>query len=357
MSGTKREARDLAPTSRQVHAAESITGWYLKLHYCSPSDQGVAQTFCDPARVGSFAVDLESIVRRDGGALFRLLVAVSMFQRRQDNQITRVLRSISPVDAEELTSAARLLHLSDASPCPHIKSTEALRFSCDLAKHPRTKLGICKANPKVECHMKRHTVLLRRYGHFGKVPTSAALVIREAGALDVAGLMERAVEAARGPEARARAIVDALSKAWRVSEKISSMFLSIVWNPDLTPGVTARRDVDWRHFVVIDSNVDAFLSAVEYEGAGTYEARRHFLRLLSKRVDLKVFRRGLRRDNPRLVQQALYLFMSATNRRAIAGDCMHLGPQACATCPRPLSRLCPVRASSSDSKKRLPVIA
>ena len=29
-------------------------------------------------------------------------------------------------------------------------------------------LGACSANPDTACHLKRHTVLLKRYGHFGK---------------------------------------------------------------------------------------------------------------------------------------------------------------------------------------------
>lgn len=348
---------DCAPTARQVGSTEAAVRWYLATHYGTPDDRGVTQTFCDPRYVGSFAVEARAIAERDGAHLFRLLVAVTMFQRRQDEQITRILRGMTPEDAAEVSSLPALLALADECPCEHAKSLDGLLTRCDLTKTPQTKRGTCRANPRVSCHMKRHTVLLRRYGHFGKVPSSIALTVRESGAPDLSALLTGAARDATGPEAKARAMVDALSRAWRVSEKIASMFLSMVWNPDVTPGVVARRDLDWRHFIAIDSNTDAFLATIGYRGSGTYDARRRFLRALSERIDLKRMRSGLRRDNPRLVQQAMYLFMSVTNRRAIAGDCMHLGPQACATCPRPLSRLCPVRASSSDSKKRLPVIA
>lgn len=132
------------------------------------------------------------------------------------------------------------------------------------------------------------------------------------------------------------------------------MFLSIVSNPDLTPGVRPWRDVDWRHFVVIDSNVDLYLGALGYRGGKSYAARRAFVRSLSSRIDLTELRPGMRRDNPRLVQQAMYLFMSAANRRAIPGDCMHLGAEACRRCDRALSRICPVRATTK--RRHLPVV-
>lgn len=344
-----------APTRRQVETARAAVRWYLTTHYGSPDDQGTARVFCNPERVGAFAVDRDALVAHEGGALFRLLIAIAMFQRRQDNQITRILRSMTATDALELSSIGHLLALVDAGRCDHLRSIEVLHTRCDLTKHARTKRGICRANPRVECHLKRHTVLMRRYGHFGKVPTSAALVIREAGASDLAAMLAAVRGQVGSREARARALVDALARTWRISEKIAAMFLSTICNPDLTPGVPEWREVDWRHFVVIDSNVDLFLAALTYRGPRPYDARRAFLRALSKRIDLSGMRRGLRRDNPRIVQQAMYLFMSASNRRAMPGDCMHLGAAACRACPRALARICPVR--STDAKRRLPVVS
>jgi hypothetical protein len=339
-----------------VHLTEAVVRWYLSTHYGTPDDRGVTQTFCDPRRVGAFAVETRAIAERDGAQLFRLLVAVAMFQRRQDEQITRILRGMSTEDAAEVSSLPALLALADECACEHARSVDGLLASCDLTKTPRTKRGTCRVNPRVDCHLKRHTVLLRRYGHFGKVPSSIALTVRERGAPNLAALLDMAAAGANSPEARARAMVSALSRAWRVNEKIASMFLSMVWNPDVTPGVSARRDLDWRHFVVIDSNTDAFLAAIGYRGLGTYEARRSFLRALSKRIDLPRMRPGLRRDNPRIVQQAMYLFMSVTNRRAIPGDCMHAGASACAACPVTLSCMCPARRPVGDDRRRLSVI-
>lgn len=120
------------------------------------------------------------------------------------------------------------------------------------------------------------------------------------------------------------------------------MFLSMVTNPDLSRGLAPwTRGLDWTYYVVVDSNVDLFLTSIGYRGGGSYDARRDFIRELSRGIDLTEFDETLRPYNPRLVQQAMYLFMSTANRRAAANDCMHLAPTACATCPRALRSRCP----------------
>ncbi len=334
-----------SPTAAQVRAATQVVRWYLARHFRRPSDPGVAEMFCDKERVGAFAVDRRALRSGDGRALFRLLVTTAMFQRRQDVQILRILRGISRRDAGELGDATRLLRLVDESPCAYTHSTDLLHASCDLAKDPVTRVGCCAANPTVACHLKRHTVLLKRYGHFGKVPTSIALTIRESGAEDLTALRRAVLRRVRDPLGRATALEAELSRAWRVNQKIASMFLSAVANPDLSRGLSPwARGVDWTYFVVIDSNVDLFLASIGYRGGHSYDARREFVRALARSIDLRRLDRRLHRFNPRLVQQAIYLFMSAANRRAAPADCMHLG-SACASCPTALARRCPVRAA------------
>jgi len=308
--------------------------------------------FCDATRVGAFAVDRDALRAGDGRALFRLLVTTAMFQRRQDVQILRILRGIGDADAAELTDSNRLLRLIDEGKCAHLRSTVALHSTCDLGKDPVTRAGCCTVNPDVACHLKRHTVLLKRYGHFGKVPTSLALILREARTSDLGALRRAVLRRKRDPMARARALEAAISCAWRVNQKIASMFLSAVTNPDLSPGTAPwRRGVDWTYFVVVDSNVDLFFASVGYRGGSSYDARREFVRALARRIDLRRFDRRLHRFNPRLVQQALYLFMSGANRRAAPYDCMHLGEAACAQCPTTLSRRCPVRQRRGPARR------
>lgn len=318
--------------------------WYLDQHFRRPSDPGVVEMFCDPSRVASFAVDRRALRAGDGGALFRLLVATAMFQRRQDVQILRILQGMGAADAAEISDADRLLALVDRSDCAHMRTTRILAEVCDLDKDPRTREGCCSANPGVACHLKRHTVLLKRYGHFGKVPTSIALMVRESGAKDLPELRRLVMKRERDPLARAQVLERELSRAWRVNQKIASMFLSMITNPDLSRGLAPwSRGIDWTYYVVIDSNVDLFLASIGYKGNGTYDARRDFVRELARGIDLTEFDGALQPYNPRLVQQAMYLFMSTANRRAAEADCMHLSPTPCATCPSVVRRRCPAR--------------
>lgn len=308
--------------------------WYLQLHFRRPSDPGVVEMFCDPARVGAFAVDRRALRVGDGRALFRLLVTTAMFQRRQDVQILRILQGMGESDASELSDAEQLLALVDDGECTHMRTTVTLAEVCDLDKDPRTRKGCCEANPGVACHLKRHTVLLKRYGHFGKVPTSIALMVRESGAKDLAELRRLVMKRERDPLARAQILEKELSIAWRVNQKIASMFLSMITNPDLSRGMAPwARGIDWTYYVVVDSNVDLFLGSIGYKGSGTYDARRDFIREVARDIDLTEFDSSLQPYNPRLVQQAMYLFMSTANRRASRSDCMHLVPSVCATCP------------------------
>jgi hypothetical protein len=259
-------------------------------------------------------------------------------------QILRILRGIDRRDADEIADADRLLQLADRCECAHIRSTTALAEQCDLSKDPRTREGTCAANPDVTCHLKRHTVLLKRYGHFGKVPTSIALMVREAGGADLAGLRLAVLDRIADPLDRARTLEAELSRAWRVNQKIASMFLSAVSNPDLSRGLSPwSQGIDWTYFVVVDSNVDRFLASVRYRGGSSYDSRREFVRILARTIDLAKLDASLHAFNPRLVQQAMYLFMSAANRRVAATDCMHAGLSACAKCPTALSARCPVR--------------
>jgi hypothetical protein len=342
------------PNRGQYRLARLVTRWYLDRYYGTDDDVGTAAMFCDAARVGAFAVERAALARGDGAALFRVLVATTMFQRRQDAQILRVLRGISREDAAELTDLDRLLALSDESPCPHLRDNAALIGACDLGKDPETKRGRCDQRPELRCHLKRHTVVLKRYGHFGKVPTSAALALRDRGARDLAALRDAVLLEHASPGDRAEALIRELSRSWRVSVKIASMFLSAISNPDLSPGLAPWSDgIDWTRYVVVDSNVDLFLKQTGYRGPWTYEARRALVQRIASRVDLTALRPGLHRYNPRIVQQAIYVFMSASNRRASRVDCLHAQPSACADCPRAIRRACPVEGSGEATPRRV----
>jgi hypothetical protein len=330
------------PTRQQVVAAQAICAWYLSLYHDTPADLGVPATFMAHELVGEFAISPEEFRTGASPALFRLLVATTMFQRRQDQQVLRILRGMSRDQVSELTSPRRLVSLAEQCACPRARSQATLISECDLYKDDLRR-GTCRAAPQVECHLKRHAVWLKRYGHFGKVPTSAALMLQEAGARTVSDLYRSCLKNHDSPRDRAQALEATLSNTWRVSQKIAAMFLSVLSNPDLGSVSPPFRDLDWTYFVVIDSNTDLFLRSIRYVGPWTYAARREFIWGLAAQIDLSKHKSTVSPYNPRIVQQAAYVFMSRSNRRASLRDCWRIGPGNCSRCPQPLRTRCPAR--------------
>ena len=84
---------------------------------------------------------------------------------------------------------------------------------------------------------------------------------------------------------------------------------------------------------------------IGFAGPMTYRARRAFVQALAARVHLDELHRGMRRYNPRIVQQALYMFMSESNRRVSAADCSRQTPSSCGSCPRVLAANCSLNAA------------
>ncbi len=334
--------RPESPTPSQVRRVIAIVEWYLTRYFRTESDNGVLDMYCDRARVGSFAVRRDSVLAGQPAALFRVLITTAMFQRQRDAQVLRILRGVPSSDARRICSQRSLLRLARLSPCECMRTSDALKTHCDLSKDPSTKLGVCTQNRDLECHLKRDTEVLRRYGYFGKVPTSIAFAVSESGGRDLRELREHVLRQATSPRDAAVRLEAALCRAFRVEKKIANMFLSVVSNPDLCGGEAPWSDgVDWSWFVVVDSNVDLFLKEIGFSGPWTYETRRRFVRSLGRKVDLSAFDNDLRPFNPRLVQQALYSFMSKSNRTLSQRDCSNEGAAVCGACSRLLRSLCP----------------
>lgn len=336
-------------TSWQVRRARAAVKWYLKQHYGRPGDPGLPEMFFDKEKVGHFAISAEDFYAGDDDALFKLLVATVMFQRRQDVQIMRVLKNMAPETVNEITDPSLLLELADEDGCAALSGLDELKATCDLAKHPKTKVGVCQYNSAYACALKRHTVALKRYGHFGKVPTALAMALRERGFNALSELYQDAISRDGGPTAAAERIEEVLQSAWRVSDKIAAMYLSMLTNSALSPGHDApwAEGVDATKFVVIDSNVDLFLKAIDYPGPWTYQRRREFIEAISERISLDEFDERLDAYNPRIVQQAMYLFMSESNRRSLARDCSMEPSPPCSDCDAAIKTICPRRVAST----------
>ncbi len=332
----------IEPTGAQLEVTRRVVAWYVRMYYGTPDDLGMATTFTDAGRVGHFAVEAAQIEAGEPVALFKLLITVAMFQRLRDATVLQILRGISAADVHELTSLSVLRGLTAACACVFGQTNEGIKKGCDLTKDSGSK-GTCGVAPALPCHLKRHTELLRRYGHFGKVPSSMALGLTEAGFDNLGVLYERVRANGASPDCRAIALEGALCEGWRVGDKLSAMFLSLV----AAPGMGFARapwqaGVAWERYVVVDRNVDLFLASIGYAGPGTYEARRGFVQALARGVDFSALVPGLPAWHPRLVQQALYMFMSRSNRRLAGRDCGRQVPVACGKCPSELVARCPV---------------
>ena len=100
--------------------------------------------------------------------------------------------------------------------------------------------------------------------------------------------------------------------------------------------------------------VAAYLADLGYRGDPSYAAQRGFLEAVASEIDLRRSRRGRHTFNPRLVQQALYLFRGASNRRANPDDCLTRAPLSCQTCPASLVAACRVKPEAVVRRRRLP---
>ena len=90
--------------------------------------------------------------------------------------------------------------------------------------------------------------------------------------------------------------------------------------------------------VVVDTNVARAVDALRAPGAAkTYDARERWVREQAARLDLRVFGPNLPAYSPRLVQEALYVFCSKSNRVA-RGDGCSSRSSPCAACA---PALCP----------------
>jgi hypothetical protein len=326
----------------QQRVTAEIVAWYLKTYFRTPQDPGTLAMFCSAERLGDFALKPTALRRGDGKALFQLLVGTVLFQRQRDLQVMSILRGLSKTDIEDLTDVPQLLGRALEHSCGHAHRTTTLHSECDLRKDAKGH-GVCSRPASGRCHLKRHAELLRRYGDFGKMPTSAALLLHEGGQPSLSALFHHVCRTHQTKLGRAVALEAQLLRVWRVSHKIANMYLSVLANPDLNPGGPWWGKLDWTYFVVVDSNVEQFFESVQLQTPSDYKARREFIQALARTIDLRLFRRDLHAYNPRLVQQALYVFMSASNRRESSTDCSKNSPPTCADCARQLSSRCQVR--------------
>ncbi|MCC6812129.1 MAG: hypothetical protein IT381_32210 [Deltaproteobacteria bacterium] len=311
-------------------AVKAVVRWYVDRQQ---TDE--LPFYCDAARIGAFAVEPDELAAGTEAAVFRLFVTLSMYQALRDVVIMRQQHSLPRESTRVVADIATVKRSISRHVCPKLRSVQTFEEGCDVAKEG----GIvdCSSHPGLTCHVKDATLVFKRMGDMGKLPTSAWLRLWIDGG--VRARMVEVCEEEPSPTKRAALLVERFAAVHRVGRKLATMFVSALSTPSLAPGLTPwSPDIDGNELVVVDTNVARAVDALRAADAPrTYEARARWVREQAALIDLSVFRPDLPAYSPRLVQEALYAFCSKSNRVAREDPCMQrAGP--CALCT---SALCP----------------
>ncbi|MBK7402416.1 MAG: hypothetical protein IPJ34_40830 [Myxococcales bacterium] len=323
----------MSKNSANASLRQVVARYFAKVYGVSEGP-GVVPFYCDPERVGRFAVDPAALALGEEAALFKLFVALSMYQARRDVLIMEQQRRMSQRTISMLASPSRVRRLVNATDCKHLASAEAFAGGCDVVK-----VGAaldCKSRPGLDCPVKLATAALQRMGDSGKVSVSAWLQFWKAGL----SLQLRAIlEAEATPAKRAELLVERFSGVHRVGRKLATMYVAALSTPALAPGLAPWFPaVDGNSLVVVDTHVARAVDLLHASKAPrTYESRARWLTRQAARIDLQEFRPDVPSFAPRLVQQALYAFGSKSNRAAAGDGCAHRK----APCSGCVPRLCP----------------
>lgn len=316
-------------------ALERIVRWYADRVYGRWEGGSRRPFYCDPARVGAFAITPGSLAAGREDALFRLLVLMAMYQSRRDVDIMAIQRGMSRASATALVSRRRLRVLVDGARCTLPRDRATFDDACTVRRDFDRGGATCDRHPRTPCHVKDATMAIGRMGDMGKLATLAWLYVDAGGGLRK--LVDEAVRSSEDAAAAADRMIVHLAHVHRIGTKLATMYVSALSTPALAPGLAPWWPrVDGNHLVVVDANVGRVIDLLRPRGPRTYAARAAWFRDVATRIDLRKIRRDWPRCSPRLVQQAVYVFRSQSNRTA-AGD----GCSGTARCHAGVPELCP----------------
>lgn len=325
----------MPPDGRAVSAVRRIVRWYLANVYRRSEGPGVLPFYCDPARVGHYAVNPAALGAGKPEALFRLLVVLSMYQSRRDVDIMRGQRETPAREVVGMVSPRAIGRRVADSRCELLKDAETFETECSVRRDFPTGRSTCDHRPRTPCHVKEATATIGRMGHLGMYPTSAWFRLGQGDGLR--GVFEETCAVKADPAARAALLVERVSSVHRIGRKLATMFVSAVSTPELAPDLSPWAPaVSGSSLVVVDVNV---MAAADGLTPGlrprTYDTFVTFVRRLADAVDLSELDPALPRRSPRLLQHALYAYRSRSNRAA-RGD-----PCAVSACTECVFEVCP----------------
>lgn len=312
-----------------------VIKWYFKNVYGKVERPGILPFYCDPERVGAFAISTEKLSAGHDSATFHLFVMLSMFQARRDVLIMQQQRDLKLKSVKSLIDHSYIKKSVTNHFCTSMVSSEAFDAGCDVSKVG--KLVDCFRHPASACHVKDATIIFNCMGDMGKLPTSAYLHIwKDSG---ISKLFRDVLFKKASPSQRADLLVKKFMKIYRIGRKLATMFVSALSVPTLAVGYTPWfPEVDGNELIIVDTNVASAIMKMRKVGASrTYEASIKWIRALAGLIDLNQFHPNVPSYSPRLVQQALYAFCSKSNRLSRNDPCKAF-PNDCSTCS---PSLCP----------------
>ena len=320
---------------RASEQLERIVRWYATTAYGRWEGGDRLPFYCDAMRVGHFAVAPASLAAGREEALFRLLITMAMYQSRRDVDIMAAQRDLPRAVTSELVATRRLRVLVSASRCDLLRDADRFDAWCSVRRDFERGLATCSHHPRTPCHVKDATMAIRRMGDMGKISTSALLHLRAEGGLH--RIVDDAVARATTPAMAADLVIDRLGRLHRIGVKLATMYVSALATPVLAPGLTPWWPrLDCNHRVVVNTNVARVIDALRPNGPRTFTARAAWFRRVAAEIDLGRIRSDWPRTSPRLVQQAVYVFRSRSNRLAAGDNCGANG-----TCLADSAVLCP----------------
>lgn len=314
------------PRSRVLETLRAVVRWHFS---CLNGQRSQRPFYCDPCRIGAFAVPPALLAEGSDDALFRLLITLSMYQAQRDVVVMRRQFTATREAARCVADMAFIRSAIRRHSCEALESADSFASRCDVWKL-KGRVS-CHLHPRLACHVKDGTAAFQRTGDMGKLPSSAFLLLKNHGGF--APLVATIREQEPSPTQRASLLVDQLSSIHRLGPKLAGLFVSVLSTPALAPGLTPWfPDVDGNEIVVVDTNVARAVDRLcEGRGPTTYSARQQWIREYSRDLDLRGVHPDLPRYSPRIVVEALYTFCSRSNRVAARDSCA-TRRHACADC-------------------------
>jgi len=90
--------------------------------------------YCSPESIGAFAVAPDELAAGADAALFRLFVALSMYQALRDVMIMRQQRSLPRASVRTVADAGLVKRSIASHERPVLRSADAFEEGCDVAK-------------------------------------------------------------------------------------------------------------------------------------------------------------------------------------------------------------------------------